>query len=110
MELSSSSEAVNCAAAQELPRILWNQNINYRVRKNPPLVPILCQINPIHPILSKIHFDIAYQPTSWSSQLSLSFCPYHQYPISMPLLPIRATFSSHLILVQLIILVILGEE
>jgi hypothetical protein len=83
-ELSPSWGATNCAAPQEPPSISWNQKVQYRVHKSPPLVPILSHINPIHSIpsyLSKIHFNIVHASTSWSSQWSLSFWLSHQYPI-----------------------------
>jgi hypothetical protein len=63
------------------------------------------QSNPHHPILSKIHFNIVHPPTSWSSQWSVSSCLSHQYPMCIPLLPIRATCPDHHILLDLIILV-----
>jgi hypothetical protein len=62
MELSPSCEAVNCAATQELPSILWNPKVYYRVYKSPPLFPILSQINPILSYLSKMHFNIVHPP------------------------------------------------
>jgi hypothetical protein len=71
MELSPSSKPANCAATEELPSILWNPKVLYRVHKSAPLVPILSQINPILTIpsyLSKIHFIIVNPPTAWSSQ------------------------------------------
>jgi hypothetical protein len=61
MELSPSREAAICAATQEIPSILRNPMVHYRVHKSPPLVPILSQINPILTILcylSKIHFNL----------------------------------------------------
>jgi hypothetical protein len=113
MEPSPSWEAVDCAATQEIPNILWNPKVHYRVHKTPPLVPVLSQIYPVRTALtylSKIHFNIIHSPTSWSSEWSLFFWLSHQYPICIPLLPIYATYLAHFIHLGLIILSIFGEE
>jgi hypothetical protein len=69
MELSPSWEAANCAAAQEFPNVSWNQKVHC-VHKSPLLVPILCQMKPVHNITS---FLLAFPPKSY---LHSSFPPF----------------------------------
>jgi hypothetical protein len=110
-ELSPSREAAKCAAkTEEFPSILWNPKVHYRINKNPPLFPILNQIDLIHTIpsyLSKIHFNTVHPPTSWSSQWSLSFWISHQYPICIPLLRMWLIFSQKFIDVIFLLWIIL---
>jgi hypothetical protein len=78
-----------------------------------PEVPVLSQINPIHTIPSypsKIHFHIVHPPMSWSSQWSPSFDFLTNILYAFFLSPIHATCPTHITLLDLVILIILGEE
>jgi hypothetical protein len=93
------AEAASCTATQELPGILWDPRVYYRVHNSLPLVPILSQITPIY----------TTPPVSPTSILILSinlllglpsglFPPNfsHQKPIFITLIPIcvHALFLS----------------
>jgi hypothetical protein len=104
-------EANRFTANQEIPCILWNPKIHYRIHKCPQPVPILSQLQPV-PILSqlnsvhistshflKIHLNIILPSTPGYPQwlLSLRFPyqnPVHVSPLHYPSYMPRPSHST----------------
>jgi len=105
-------EANRFSASQEIPCILWNPKVCYRIYKCPPPVPTLNQIDPVdtHPShCLKIYLNIILPSMPGSSKWSLSLGFPHQNPIYTFPIPIHATCPAHLIL-DLVTWIIMGEE
>ena len=109
LKQSSSWETNLFSASQGIPRILRNPKVHYRIHSSPLYVPILSQLDPVHPPTSyflKIHLNIILastpEPSKWSSSLR-----FPNKTLYAPLLSSnRATCPSHLILLDLIIRII----
>jgi len=74
MERSLSSEGNRTSASREIPPILWNPKVHYRIHNRPQPDPIQNQINPVqapHPTYSKFILVLSSHPRlGLSSSLS----------------------------------------
>ena len=103
-------EANRSSANEEIPRILWNPKVHYRIHKSQPPVPVLSQVDAVHPIFRRSILLL-------SSRLSLDL-PSCLLPLGFPtktlyaplLSSIRATCLAHRSLLDLITRLIFGEK
>ena len=72
MEQSPSCKANRFSSSQEIPRILWNPKVHYRIHKWLPPFSILCQLDPVHtptPRFLEIHLFISVTNVIYSEML-----------------------------------------
>ena len=95
MEQSLSWEANGFSASQEIPRILWNPKVHYRVYMYPPPVLIMGQVSMV--FWTSILILPSHLRLELPGYLFQSLFPKNITLYVSLLSPIRATCSAHLI-------------
>jgi hypothetical protein len=94
MELSPSSEANWFSASQESICILWNQKLYYRIRKCPPPVSILNQLDLVHTPHSTFWGSILILSSHLRLGLSSGLFP-SGFPTKTPYTPLLSPYALH---------------
>jgi len=106
-------EASSRLCSQEIASFLWFPKVHSRVHESPPLVPILSKMNLVHiltPCIFKIYFNIILPSMPG---LSKDVLPPNSSTNTVYVLlfsPMRATHSTHSILLCLVTLIMFREE
>ena len=106
-------EANRFSASQEIPHILCNPKVHYRIHECPPPVPILSQLDPVHNAtfqFLKIHLNVILPSMPGSPKQSPTLRFHHQNPVHTSPDLTRTTCPAHLFLLDFITRTILGEE
>jgi hypothetical protein len=89
-------EKITVTHSQEIPCLLWNMKVCYRVYKSLPLIPILNQMYPVHifPLyFPTINSNVILPYTTRSSERSLPFRFSNQFMTGAGFEPVIEMFQ-----------------